>query len=66
MMIARGRKNPLSCLRGQCANKILVEISRKFDPLRLQEQLRFFGLLPVAHFTDPNRWFSVLLFKKQP
>ena len=46
--------------------KILVEISRKFDPLRLQEQLRFFGLLPVAHFTDPNEWFSVLLFKKQP
>jgi L-histidine N-alpha-methyltransferase len=46
--------------------KILVEISRKFDPLRLQEQLQFFGLLPVAHFTDPNEWFSVLLFKKQP
>jgi dimethylhistidine N-methyltransferase len=46
--------------------KILVEISRKFDPLRLQEQLRFFGLLPVAHFTDQNEWFSVLLFKKQP
>jgi dimethylhistidine N-methyltransferase len=46
--------------------KILVEISRKFDPDRLQEQLRFFGLNPVAHFTDANRWFSVLLFRKQP
>jgi L-histidine Nalpha-methyltransferase len=45
--------------------KILVEISRKFDPLRLQEQLRFFGLRPIAHFTDSNEWFSVLLFKKQ-
>lgn len=44
---------------------ILVEISRKFDPLRLQEQLGFFELLPVAHFTDPNQWFSVLLFKKR-
>jgi dimethylhistidine N-methyltransferase len=44
--------------------KILVEISRKFDPLRLQEQLRFFDLRPVAHFTDPREWFSVLLFKK--
>jgi dimethylhistidine N-methyltransferase len=44
--------------------RILVEISRKFDPLRLQEQLRFFGFLPVAHFTDSNEWFSVLLFKK--
>ena len=44
--------------------KILVEISRKFDPIRLQEQLRFFDLLPVKHFTDANQWFSVLLFKK--
>lgn len=45
--------------------KILVEISRKFDPQRLQEQLRFFGLLPVLHLTDANDWFSVLLLKKQ-
>jgi len=45
--------------------KILVEISRKFEPDRLQEQLGFFGLAPVAHFTDPNQWFSVLLFRKQ-
>jgi uncharacterized SAM-dependent methyltransferase len=41
-----------------------VEISRKFDPIRLQEQLRFFDLFPVKHLTDPNQWFSVLLFKK--
>jgi uncharacterized SAM-dependent methyltransferase len=45
--------------------KILVEISRKFDPQRLQEQLCFFGLAPVMHFTDANEWFSVLLFKKR-
>jgi dimethylhistidine N-methyltransferase len=44
--------------------KILVEISRKFDPQRLQEQLGFFDLRPIEHFTDPNQWFSVLLFKK--
>lgn len=44
--------------------KILAEISRKFDPTRLQEQLRFFDLRPVEHFTDENEWFSVLLFKK--
>jgi L-histidine N-alpha-methyltransferase len=49
----------------QANEKILVEISRKFDPNRLQEQLGFFGLAPVAHFTDPNQWFSVLLFRKQ-
>lgn len=45
--------------------KILVEISRKFDPLRLQEQLRFFDLGAVEHFTDPRDWFSVLLLKKE-
>ena len=44
--------------------KILVEISRKFDPDRLQEQLRCFGLDPVAHYTDEKKWFSLLLFKK--
>lgn len=44
--------------------KILVEISRKFDPIRLQEQLRFFDLVPAKHFSDANQWFSVLLLKK--
>ena len=45
--------------------KILVEISRKFEPRRLQEQLSFFGLAPVRQLADESRWFSVLLFKKQ-
>jgi uncharacterized SAM-dependent methyltransferase len=45
--------------------KILVEISRKFEPQRLQEQLSFFGLAPVRQLTDERGWFSVLLFKKQ-
>jgi len=45
--------------------KILVEISRKFEPNRLREQLGFFGLTPIEHFTDLNQWFSVLLFRKQ-
>jgi uncharacterized SAM-dependent methyltransferase len=44
--------------------KILVEISRKFDPVRLQEQLRFFDLRAVKHYTDANQWFSVMLLKK--
>jgi len=44
--------------------KILVEISRKFDPLRLQQQLAFFDLLPLEHFTDSKNWFSLLLFRK--
>jgi dimethylhistidine N-methyltransferase len=45
-------------------DKILVEISRKFDPLRLRDQLRFFGLELVEHFTDAKKWFSVLLFQR--
>jgi dimethylhistidine N-methyltransferase len=44
--------------------KILVEISRKFEPLRLQQQLRYFDLTPIAHYTDAKEWFSLLLFKK--
>ena len=43
---------------------ILVEISRKFEPDRLQEQFRFFDLQAIEHFTDPQKWFSLLLFKK--
>lgn len=46
--------------------RILVEISRKFDPLRLQQQLGFFDLMPVGHYTDPKNWFSLLLFRKAP
>jgi dimethylhistidine N-methyltransferase len=44
--------------------RILVEISRKFDPEQLQAQLRCFGLDPVAHYTDEKNWFSLVLFKK--
>jgi L-histidine Nalpha-methyltransferase len=45
-------------------DRILVEISRKFDPLRVQQQLRFFDLMPLAQFTDSREWFSLLLFRK--
>lgn len=53
-----------SSFRWEKDEKILVEISRKFDPLRLQQQLRYFDLTPVSHYTDPQQWFSLLLFKK--
>ena len=48
----------------EIGERILVEISRKFDPARLQRQLQFFGLHPIEHFTDSKEWFSVLLFQK--
>ena len=54
-----------SAFQWQKGAKILVEISRKFDAERLQEQMRFFGLIPVDHFTDAKQWYSVLLFKKR-
>ena len=44
--------------------KILVEISRKFEPHRLQQQFEFFGLESIAHFNDPRKWFSLLLFRR--
>jgi L-histidine N-alpha-methyltransferase len=43
---------------------ILVEISRKFEPKKLQQQLRCFDLEPVASFTDPRHWFALLLLRK--
>lgn len=49
----------------QREEKILVEISRKFEPNRLQEQLGFFGLAPVAHYSDAKDYFSVFLLRKQ-
>ena len=44
---------------------ILVEISRKFDPTVCNNSSSSFDLAPIAHFTDPNQWFSLLLLKKR-
>ena len=44
--------------------QILVEISRKFEPHQLQQQFKFFGLESIAHFNDPQKWFSLLLFRR--
>lgn len=40
---------------------LLTEISRKFDLEVLQEELSNRGLVPQKVWTDPNRWFSLLL-----
>ena len=72
-MYARRQGDPVDSLRQRQARRltgsederILVEISRKFEPDRLQEQLGFIGLQPVAHYTDPKEWFSVFLLRKQ-
>ena len=44
--------------------RILVEISRKFDPGQLLQQLRSYGLESIAHFSDPKEWCSLLLLSK--
>jgi L-histidine N-alpha-methyltransferase len=45
-------------------DRILVEISRKFEPFQLNQQLRCFNLEPLEYFTDPDQWFSLLLLRK--
>ncbi|MBV9385573.1 MAG: L-histidine N(alpha)-methyltransferase, partial [Chroococcidiopsidaceae cyanobacterium CP_BM_ER_R8_30] len=44
---------------------ILTEISRKFDPDVLQQELSNRGLMPQQVWTDPNRWFGLLLCQFQ-
>lgn len=44
--------------------QILVEISRKFEPHQLEQQLGYFGLESIAHCNDPQKWFSLLLFRR--
>ncbi|MBV8883792.1 MAG: L-histidine N(alpha)-methyltransferase [Chroococcidiopsidaceae cyanobacterium CP_BM_RX_35] len=44
---------------------ILTEISRKFDLEVLQQELLSQGLVPRQVWTDPNRWFGLLLCQSQ-
>lgn len=45
---------------------MLTEISRKFDLNTMQPQLSSRGLKPVKVWTDPNKWFGLLLCQLQP
>ena len=51
--------------RWRKGDRILVEISRKFEPLQLQKQLQCFHLKLLRKFTDSNKWFSLMLFRKR-
>lgn len=42
---------------------IMTEISRKFDLNAMQQELGAQGLMPVKAWTDPNRWFGLLLYQ---
>lgn len=45
---------------------ILTEISRKFDLDEMREYLEGRGLVPVRVWTDPQRWFGLLLCQRLP
>ena len=52
--------------RWRRGERILVEISRKFEPDRLGQQLGLFGFDRVVEFTDPQQWYSLLMFRRSP
>ena len=43
---------------------VMTEVSRKFDVERLQGYLACFGLTTRGVYTDPRRWFGVLLLQR--
>ena len=45
----------------QSGEKILTEISRKFDLATMQKQLEVQGLKTVKIWTDPQQWFGLIL-----
>jgi L-histidine Nalpha-methyltransferase len=48
----------------QAGETILSEISRKFDLTQIQQELAAKGLQPIQTWTDPNRWFGLLLCQR--
>ena len=55
-------KKSYSISRGE---KILLEISRKFNLTRVQKTFANYGLQPVRTYTDAQGWFGLLLLQKQ-
>ena len=51
--------------RWRAGERILVEMSRKFDSVQLNKQLKLFHLNLLRHLTDSDKWFSLLLFRKR-
>ncbi|MDJ0601486.1 MAG: L-histidine N(alpha)-methyltransferase, partial [Crocosphaera sp.] len=43
--------------------KILTEISRKFDVEKTKHRLNSKQLKPIKVFTDKNHWFALILCK---
>ncbi len=45
-------------------DRILVEVSRKFDADRLSEQISAFGVQLLSKYSSPDHAFSLLLFRR--
>ena len=43
---------------------IMTEISRKFNLAQIQTELQTNGLAPIATWTDPQKWFGLILAQK--
>jgi L-histidine Nalpha-methyltransferase len=50
----------------EAGDRVMTEISRKFDLADLQRSLEMFGLEPVRAFTDPREWYALLLLRRGP
>jgi L-histidine N-alpha-methyltransferase len=60
------RVRPLSrSFTVEAGERIMTEISRKFDLPELATYLSTFGLETVRSFTDPNGWYAVMLLRRR-
>jgi len=48
----------------RAGERILTEISRKFSPMDIKQQLQAKGLELSASFSDRHNWYSLLLFRR--
>ena len=57
--------SPPGLIHWPAGTALLVEVSRKFDPLRLIQQLALFDFELREHLSDESGGFSVLLMARQ-
>lgn len=48
----------------EAGERVMTEISRKYELAALDEYLSIFGLETVRTFTDPRSWYSLLLLRR--
>jgi uncharacterized SAM-dependent methyltransferase len=48
----------------EAGERVMTEISRKFELTELGAYLSIFGLETVRTFTDPHGWYALLLLRR--